>query len=640
MKASDLFLFTALYLAFPTYQFAQPTIGNYNVYYGGLHNHTDVSDGVGTPAQAYNQAKIANLDFFGLSDHSGSIDNTEWAATKTAADSFYEPGVFTTFRGFEWTTFVYGHVNVINSENYFDSFTFTELCDWINNQECIAFFCHPGLTDGEGTEFNHFLTTPSSKIVGMELANGFKDYSVYYYNDGYFPNDGNKGYYDEALSRNWKIGAVSSEDNHLGTWGTATDYRMAILANANTREDLYDALKARRFYSTLDKNIALSFTINGNEMGSTVVAGTYPVRILASDGNGELFTHVYLVKNGVIVNTWMPNLAKPDIITTQQFLDNEYYFVKVRQPDGNEAISSPIWISGVNQLPVIAFTSPLSGATFTAPASVTLTATATDPDGTIAKVDFYHGSALLVSDNIYPYSFTGTGVPTGTYTLTAKATDNAGATVTSVPVTINVIQSSNLPPVIAFLSPAPGTTFTAPASITLTASASDPDGSIAKVDFYYGSILLRSDNSAPYSYTQTLVPAGNYILTARATDNKGASATSSGINLVVNSLKSANLDDLLKNGWLDNLVFESYRGGEKLVCYPVPFTTHLYIDLIQGDGESITGIELYDSSGKCIRNQISNNSRIVMDMSNLNPGIYMLRVRSNKGAYTKTVIKN
>jgi hypothetical protein len=49
---------------------ASPSIGGYNVYYGMLHSHTSISDGSGTPSEAYEYARFtAELDFFGIADH-------------------------------------------------------------------------------------------------------------------------------------------------------------------------------------------------------------------------------------------------------------------------------------------------------------------------------------------------------------------------------------------------------------------------------------------------------------------------------------------------------------------------------------------------------------------------------------------
>ncbi|WP_431910471.1 glycoside hydrolase family 48 protein [Micromonospora carbonacea] len=61
--------------------------------------------------------------------------------------------------------------------------------------------------------------------------------------------------------------------------------------------------------------------------------------------------------------------------------------------------------------------------------------------------------------------------------------------------------------------------FTAPADVPLTATASDPDGTISKVEFYRNGMLVNTDTSAPYAYTLTSLPSGNYTVQAKAYDN-------------------------------------------------------------------------------------------------------------------------
>ncbi len=439
-----LLLVVMLILVSPVMQ-AQPSIGGFNVYYGHLHNHCNVSDGTGTADSAYNYAKnTAHLDFLSLSDHSGAISSTEWTGIQAAADAYNEPGVFTAFRGFEWSSSgVYGHVTVINSADYCTTAspvnTFPALCDWLNQRECVAFFNHPGRENGGGTEFSHFSVTPSTRISGMELWNKNDAFSDYYYNDGYRSNDGNKGYYDEALARGWRIGASGSEDNHWGNWGNYNNCRLAVLANANTREEIYNALKAKRFFSTLDKNIALSFNIDGSEMGSTLLPGSYPVVIQASDGDGEMFTQVKLVKNGTVLNTWSPGSANPVITANLTFSNNDCCYIIVAQADGNEAISSPIWISDGNLAPVVSLTSPSPGAVFPAPANINITTDAYDPDGTVFKAGFYNGTTLLGEVYTPPYTFNWTNNEAGNYVVTVKITDNLGNSSTSWPVDISVV---------------------------------------------------------------------------------------------------------------------------------------------------------------------------------------------------------
>ncbi|WP_162304412.1 CehA/McbA family metallohydrolase [Maribellus luteus] len=325
------------------------TIGGYNVYFGTLHNHSNVSDGLGTPHDVYYYAyRFSDMDFFSLADHDLWIEPSEWDAMKIAADEFNKDGVFTTFRGFEWSSDV-GHVAVINSEEYCSckaepENTFTGLLNWVNKTECVAFFNHPGREDVNNNEFNHFTDTPSDKFVGMELWNGRNEFSRYYYNDGYYPNDDKKSFYDEANMRGWKLGATGSEDNHRGDHGNYTQKRLAILADTLTRSALYEALKSRRFYSTLDKTLALSFKVGGNEMGAIIKSDTYSFIVSASDTENEIFTIVQMYKNGKRLNEW--NIIELDVTITGEIdtSPGDYYYVKVTQQDGNEAISSPVFI--------------------------------------------------------------------------------------------------------------------------------------------------------------------------------------------------------------------------------------------------------------------------------------------------------
>ncbi len=93
-------------------------------------------------------------------------------------------------------------------------------------------------------------------------------------------------------------------------------------------------------------------------------------------------------------------------------------------------------------------TKPTNSAAFTAPATIALEADATDTDGTISLVEFFNGNEQLGQTTTFPYSFTWTNVGAGTYTLTARATDNLGATTTSTPVAVSVTNSMPASPVI------------------------------------------------------------------------------------------------------------------------------------------------------------------------------------------------
>ncbi|UII28737.1 glycosyl hydrolase family 18 protein [Fulvivirga maritima] len=94
--------------------------------------------------------------------------------------------------------------------------------------------------------------------------------------------------------------------------------------------------------------------------------------------------------------------------------------------------------------------------------------------------------------------------------------------------------NTNTPPSISFTSPANGATFTEGSAITLQASASDSDGSVARVEFYNGNVKLGEDATSPYSYSWSGAQVGSYSLSARAIDNEGATSSSS-ISITVES---------------------------------------------------------------------------------------------------------
>jgi subtilisin family serine protease len=93
----------------------------------------------------------------------------------------------------------------------------------------------------------------------------------------------------------------------------------------------------------------------------------------------------------------------------------------------------------------------------------------------------------------------------------------------------------NTPPSVSMTSPAAGSAFIAPAAITVSASASDTDGVVAKVSFYANGAMIGADFVAPYSINWSGVAAGNYMIHAVATDDDGATTTSGSVSITVNT---------------------------------------------------------------------------------------------------------
>jgi regulation of enolase protein 1 (concanavalin A-like superfamily) len=122
------------------------------------------------------------------------------------------------------------------------------------------------------------------------------------------------------------------------------------------------------------------------------------------------------------------------------------------------------------------------------------------------------------------------------------------------------LRGGNRAPTVTLTSPSTGASYTAPGSVTLSAAASDADGSIARVDFYAGGTHIASDTTPPYTTTWSNVPAGTYVLSAHATDNSGAVATSAGVSITVHGETTSPLPSL-PSGWSQQDIGSVAIGG-------------------------------------------------------------------------------
>jgi len=103
-------------------------------------------------------------------------------------------------------------------------------------------------------------------------------------------------------------------------------------------------------------------------------------------------------------------------------------------------------IAGSN--PTVNISSPVNNSSFFERTDITITSNASDVDGSVSKVEFFQGAIKLGEDLTSPFEYKWLAVPVGTYSLTVKATDNAGLTTVSSPVTITVnpvVVNQNVP---------------------------------------------------------------------------------------------------------------------------------------------------------------------------------------------------
>ncbi len=315
------------------------------------------------------------------------------------------------------------------------------------------------------------------------------------------------------------------------TWNNATEGNFTITAKASDNGSLVTTSSPVTL-SVLMEEVTPTVSITTPVSNATFEAPAgITINAQASVAKGSISKVSFYNGNKLLGNdntspyafTWS-NVASGTYEITAKATDNH----------SRVASSSVVTISVVNPhvAPTVSITTPVSNATYTTPAGITIDATASDADGSVSKVEFYIGNKLIGSDNKSPYTFTWSNATAGTYSVTAKATDNSSLATTSAAITI-VVSNPNVAPTVSITTPVSNTSFTAPESITITAKANDEDGSVSKVEFYNGNILLGSDSKSPYTFTWQNVAAGNYAITAKATDNNSSVTSSPAVTVVV-----------------------------------------------------------------------------------------------------------
>ncbi len=333
-------------------------------FHGDLHNHTSYSDGSLTPAQALAAGKAAGFDFMALTDHSYSIDDTEWANTLSAVDAATIDSQFVAIRGAEYTQGAEGHINVYNTVRHpCRTNTGATFCDYTPNLEVgvtvdgfyhwlavtgtqaldgagsLAQFNHPGWINFNDWKY-HPEVSPTMRLEEVGNGNG----SSYVFSEAE---------YIRSLDYGWKVGATNNADTHSPDWGTNTADRTGVWMAGLTKASLLDALRARLTFATEDKDYALYLKGNGVWMGSELPStSSIAFEIYGNDPDGESGATVQLITfGGAIVTqttvasssfTWQPIVSVTPGV--------HYYYVKVTQPDGDRIVSSPIWTTGAQNI--------------------------------------------------------------------------------------------------------------------------------------------------------------------------------------------------------------------------------------------------------------------------------------------------
>ncbi|HEX9765406.1 MAG TPA: hypothetical protein VGA36_01490 [Nitriliruptorales bacterium] len=360
---------------------AQPA---YQHLVGALHEHSGYSDGYpgSTPGHYYASARGFGLDFLGAGEHSDSLDipfvfseeclgpgivqcpfgdEPERALRKWDAMQAYAQEAtderFVGFRGFEWTSDRFGHINVYYSRNFANAkadggyATMETFWRWFatgpdlgGGSDGLATFNHPGAKRLDNADpafnWNDFAYVPEAdeRMVGIEVYNDDDEF-------GSRGPDG--GYYVHALDRGWHVGAIGAEDlGHIrgDDWGGPTWAKTVVLAQERTAQAIHDALLARRFYAVRFPGIRLEFSVDGQPMGARLGQDTGDrLKVRARSNRDDLRLELVTTGAQVVASAAAGEALQPNLPWDP---GHPWFFVRAVAPSGAVlAYSSPVWVT-------------------------------------------------------------------------------------------------------------------------------------------------------------------------------------------------------------------------------------------------------------------------------------------------------
>jgi hypothetical protein len=350
---------------------------------------------------------------------------------------------------------------------------------------------------------------------------------------------------------------------------------------------------------------------------------------------------------------------------------------------GSYSISGKIPVSVGNQSPQVTITSPANGATYISPANITIATNATDPDGTITKVEFFSGATKIGEATTAPYQLPWNNVIAGAYALTARATDNLGATATSTVVNITVTNST-----ITYCTVKGGTYYEFIANVTLGAINNTSGNNSGYGDFtslsttltkgVSNTISLRAGFTGSayaerwavwidYNKDGDFTDAGEAVVT---TTSSGTAAIAAAFTVPASAATGKTRMRVATRYGTTPLPCGTYTYGEaedytvdivyaafaaetqaipaneiiseinplELMAYPNPVQDVLTITNI--DLAQATTNIIYDITGSTVKKFMVTEATARIDLSDLPAGVYFLSIKSERENIVKRIVKN
>ena len=346
--------------------FSNPSVNremldSYDLFWGDIHGHCGVDDGVGKLSNYFSHGKeFALLDFTAISAHAEYLTVPEWNKIKEMANKLNKPGKFVVLNGFEWTS-PKGHKNVYTPQEELQIIRSTDYTE--RHKEGVEKFWHQmkELNDQDVVVIPHHtldghewdLHDPKSeRLVEIYSMWGSSEYK----NNPLWDKDQEGPSVRELLDAGAKLGFTGGSDNHEGRPGLSADSEgtksrygnltfknglTAVLAKDLTRWSIFNALLSRRTFATTGNRMVLLLKVNGEWMGSEVDSRKLNLELFCA-GKSDI-KELQVIKDGELVRKFE--------VSGKYFSQNwriveedwKYLYTKAIQKNGEVAWTSPVF---------------------------------------------------------------------------------------------------------------------------------------------------------------------------------------------------------------------------------------------------------------------------------------------------------
>ena len=345
-----------------------------NIYWGEIHAHCEMSDGIGTYTDLFRFGRdIASLDFAASADHACYFSDNEWETMQDICNSYNCDGSYTTLIGYEWAG-KQVHRNIYTSQNHLKLFramyeptsTLDKVYNFFHGNEDVVAGPHGSIAHGLIFEHHDPTVERFIEIYSMwgdqDNLNG--NHSPAKVSPNAIPinelikTDVHLGFTGGGDCHEAHPGFSSCDPEHQGqvphAFAQFLRYRCGLTAACMpklNRTNLIAALRNRHTYATSGARILADFTINGYSMGEIVMMKEHIICLRCEYHLTDYSGTIYIIKNGEeldhakLVERDGTFEWNGDISDSQEEIS---YYIKIVQEDSQTLWSSPIWIRYTN----------------------------------------------------------------------------------------------------------------------------------------------------------------------------------------------------------------------------------------------------------------------------------------------------